>query len=107
MSVVSGQTGASVGVDAVDAGGAVHASVSEMTFVDVDLAVDAGEPGRALAGVSSHEVVTGAAVEARLVVALVDVDLAALPFETEEEEEEEEEGGRRRKTTRRREECSC
>ena len=103
MSVISGQTVASVGVDAVDAGGAMHASVSEMTFINVDLAIDAGEPVRALAGVSSHEVVAGAAIQARLVAALVDADLATLSFKTE--------GERRRMSWRRgrrkREEEDC
>ena len=38
LSFISGQTGASVGVNAIDAGGAVRTSAPEMTLVDVDLA---------------------------------------------------------------------
>ena len=82
MSVVSGQTGASVRVDAVHAGGTVHASVSQMTFVDVDLAVVAGEPGAAGARVRAHQIVTGAAVQTRSVDAFVNVDFASFAFES-------------------------
>ena len=83
LSVVSGQTGAGVGVDAVFAGGSVHASVPQVALVDVDLAIDAGESRFAGARVGANEIVAGAAVEARIVHTLVDVDLATFSLESD------------------------
>ena len=83
LSVVSGQTGAGVGVDAVYAGGSVHASVPQVTFVDVDFAVDAGKSGLTGARVSADEIITGATVEAGVVDTLVDIDLASFAFESD------------------------
>ena len=60
----------------------MHASVSQMTFINVDLAVHAGESRWAGAGVGADKIVTGAAVLTWIPGTFVDVDLATLALET-------------------------
>ena len=82
LAIISRQAGASVRVDAIDTGGAVHASVSEMAFVDVDLAIDTRESSGTGARVGADEVFTGATILTRTVLTLIDVDLTSLAFES-------------------------
>ena len=53
-----------------------------MTFINVDLAVHAGESRWAGAGVGADKIVTGAAVLTWIPGTFVDVDLATLALET-------------------------